>query len=438
MKTKLMIVTGALALTNLAQAGSFAVYDARSLGMGGTGVASALPGVASYYNPALLSAARPQDDFSLEASTYVRAADPNNVRQAFSDFSSNHISSVTNASSSYNTAWNTLSATVNASNLSAWQTASTNLSTALNSMLTDLNKLSNKGIVVDLNAGATMAVPSKKLGVGILAGATSNVGFSLNITSNDTSTINSFVTALNSFASVTTGTVGSLSCTDTNIYVNSTASDCTMKDFSNSMTSGATILGSSITESGVSLSTVLYGMAVGITTKSQTVNTYDYSISLKNSSTTVSNAKSYSDSNMDIGVVMPISEHWQVGVVGKNIMEKSYLTAQSNTITVKPQYRTGIAYNGSWFTVAADMDLTESDAAGFEKKSKYLGAGAEFDLSLLQLRAGFSKNLSDANPAASAVSTFGAGLYLIGLNLDLGAAISSNETSVALQLGLQF
>ena len=59
MKIKQLIATSTLAaLSSTALAVPFSVYDARSAGMGGTGVASAHISSAPFYNPAMLAAQR--------------------------------------------------------------------------------------------------------------------------------------------------------------------------------------------------------------------------------------------------------------------------------------------------------------------------------------------------------------------------------------------
>jgi len=80
MKIKNIIATSALAtLSSTAFAAPFAVYDARSAGMGGTGVASAHISSAPFYNPAMLAAQREEEDFSLLAGAGVSAQDNNNL-----------------------------------------------------------------------------------------------------------------------------------------------------------------------------------------------------------------------------------------------------------------------------------------------------------------------------------------------------------------------
>lgn len=80
MKIKQLLVTSTLtALSSAALAAPFTIYDARSAGMGGTGVASAHISSAPFYNPAMLAAQREEEDFSLLLGAGVSAQDNNKL-----------------------------------------------------------------------------------------------------------------------------------------------------------------------------------------------------------------------------------------------------------------------------------------------------------------------------------------------------------------------
>ena len=80
MKIKQLLVTSTLAaLSSTTMAAPFAIYDARSAGMGGTGVASAHISSAPFYNPAMLAAQRDEEDFALLLGAGVAAQDNNDL-----------------------------------------------------------------------------------------------------------------------------------------------------------------------------------------------------------------------------------------------------------------------------------------------------------------------------------------------------------------------
>lgn len=87
MKIKQLLLTSTLtALSSTAMAAPFAVYDARSAGMGGTGVASAHISSAPFYNPAMLAAQRDEEDFSLLTGFGLAAQDNNNMLDDIDSF----------------------------------------------------------------------------------------------------------------------------------------------------------------------------------------------------------------------------------------------------------------------------------------------------------------------------------------------------------------
>lgn len=80
MKTNQFIVISALAaLSHTALAAPFSIYDARSAGMGGTGVASAHISSAPFFNPAMLAAQREKEDFALLVGAGISGQDNNKL-----------------------------------------------------------------------------------------------------------------------------------------------------------------------------------------------------------------------------------------------------------------------------------------------------------------------------------------------------------------------
>lgn len=76
---QILAITTLTSLSSAALAAPFAVYDARSAGMGGTGVASAHISSAPFYNPAMLAAQRVEEDFSLLVGAGVSAQNNNQL-----------------------------------------------------------------------------------------------------------------------------------------------------------------------------------------------------------------------------------------------------------------------------------------------------------------------------------------------------------------------
>lgn len=69
----------ALAVASAVRADAFPQFDLRALSMGGTGVVTARPASAAMFNPAMLSAARGDDDFQIAFGAGVQLSDPDDL-----------------------------------------------------------------------------------------------------------------------------------------------------------------------------------------------------------------------------------------------------------------------------------------------------------------------------------------------------------------------
>ncbi|MDZ7663416.1 conjugal transfer protein TraF [Thiohalophilus sp.] len=85
--TRPLLTASLLGFSLNAAALPFATYEARSAGMGTTGVASSNIASAPFTNPAMLAAQRFEDDFSLTAGVGVQAIDNENLLEDLEDFS---------------------------------------------------------------------------------------------------------------------------------------------------------------------------------------------------------------------------------------------------------------------------------------------------------------------------------------------------------------
>lgn len=85
--TRPLLTASLLGLSLNASALPFATYEARSAGVGTTGVASSNIASAPFTNPAMLAAQRFEDDFSLTAGLGVQAIDNENLLDDIEDFS---------------------------------------------------------------------------------------------------------------------------------------------------------------------------------------------------------------------------------------------------------------------------------------------------------------------------------------------------------------
>jgi hypothetical protein len=153
--------------------------------------------------------------------------------------------------------------------------------------------------------------------------------------------------------------------------------------------------------------------------------------------------------SLDVGFVMGLTEHMQIGLVATNLVTHkiNYIDAAGNpaTLSFDTQARLGVAYRSQFLTLGADLDLIENDAlltsANFQAlKSQFVSVGGEFNLfDFMQLRIGAQKNIADGitDAAKDTLYTAGVGLWF-GFNLDAALIAQNDSFGGFLQTGFRF
>jgi len=403
----------------VAHAAPFGFFDARSAAMGGAGVSAATSGNASYFNPALLSLPRPDGRWSVQLPIVgARVVDSQKLLDDI-----DRIEPVGDA----------LDAAITNFNAAQTQANAGPLVTALENFRVELGTMSTKS--VDAGAFAaplTVGVPGRSLGVGVYAAARGDLGAQFLYDGADQTYLQNLVAAAQAYAA--SGLPADLAALQAAFGVNP---DGSIKD--PDLKSRVNLRGLLQGEFGVSLSSQfdsLDGLAIGITPKIVWVGTLDYSVTAQQTEIDLDRGKTYHrTTNFDLGA----AKEWgslRAGLVGKNLITKRYKTALDNTIEVKPQFRAGVSHHTDWTTVAFDLDLTKNDPAGLDKATRYAAVGAEFDITLLKLRVGYRKDLANNYPS---VPSFGIGLSLLGVHLDIAAARRGDEEAMLVaQLGYRY
>ena len=401
----------------------FGSYDPRSLGMGGTGVSSGTSANAGYYNPALLALTRHDEDFSLEIPVVtLRIADPEDLEGALDSYQASNVETeLTTAINNFNTSPTVATATAAA--------------TALNNLNTGIQSLSNKPIILEGNIGLTVGVPSRDVGISVMSNARGLAGAQLNFTAADSALLQAYADELTALAA------DPLTAVNSSLYDGSG----NLTDLSSQLTSTIDVRGAIIHETGLSIGTMFelgrFPIALGITPKSVDVTTFDYAISMQNADFDKEKGKvAYANSNVDIGAVTYLGGGFKLGVVGKNLVQKSYTTALGNDIVIKPQVRAGVSHHSHWTTIAIDVDITQNDPLGLDEKTQYIGAGIEINLlDTLQVRAGIKRNrLASITSKDKDISSIGLGFSPFGIHIDAAYAESDAEKAASLQFGFQF
>lgn len=424
------IVFALLFAPGAALATPFGVQDPRAMAMGGTGVSAGSTSSAPFFNPALLAAAKRRSATALEITAGVRAHDPQDlvddadrVESAFTD--------VEDALDAFN---------VNPSsgNTPERRNAAGRLATALGPFRDVFRTVSNKNL--ELNAFAsplTITVPGKDLGWALFGAARADAGARLIFDPNDDTLLGNYQTAAQNYFNTPTDANLQALC---NVGGGSNTTTCDLEE--PNFASRIQVRGVVVREIGVSFAREFHGRtmnwALGITPKYRKVSTFDYSVNPQDEEDIDADTgrKDYSDLNFDIGIAKDLGSGFKAGLMGKDLISRSYTTVLDNKIELKPQYRLGLSHHSSWTTIAVDVDLNKSKPIAFEQEAQFWGIGLEFDVWLLQLRAGYRGDLAGNYDGIPSV---GFGLSLAWLHVDAAVARRGNdEVMGSVQVGLRF
>lgn len=395
--------------------------DARSLAMGGSGVASANGMNAAYQNPSVL-VNLPKERFTFDIPVAIRLLDSGDLVTNLDTLNTN--------ANTMNTALSAFSGNQSAPNATAAGTAVTNFSAAL-------AKVSNQNFTGGFYGGTYMALPRPEMAYALKLDVRSEIGGSVNYATADQATINTLAADLTACGAGTTA-----SCT--------AAVTQTSGGQINGLVSTFDSRGVVVGEVGLSVARHVEewaGIDIGITPKYMNITSFENvsNIQSGNTSTTSNsgNRKSESAFNMDVGAAKQYQTEQggviKSGVVVKNLLPKTVRTALGNAINIAPQFTFGGSYGNDWFTGSADIDVMKNKAVieSVTKESQFLRMGAEFDaLGWAQLRMGYRHDIAGNYPGLPSV---GLGLNLKVLHLDMSvAAAGKKEVAAAIQVGTRF
>ena len=411
------------------------------MGMGGAGVAVADAAAAPLFNPALLSITRYSDDFSLVLPTVgVYAADSKDLAGSVDKFQSgNYVSNLQTSIANLNTAIAAVTNPATASQISAVSSNAATVTTGINSLSAQLDKLNNKPVSLDAGLSTVVGIPNKNFGIAFFA--------------------NGAIATGGAFQYKDAALLASLSAQSSCL---ATAADlaaitaCGAPTFtSNSLQSTITLRGVRLGEVGIAVSREFLinrnRIALGITPKIVQAQLYDIPIGLN--STNLSNLATsdykaqYSMTNIDFGIAKNHRNNWRSGLVIKNVIpysldfKRAPVAGQSPVATGEslrliPQTRAGVSYSNRWSTVALDIDLYRNRPVGLENHTQYVAVGGELNAGNWgQLRAGYRADL--VNSARNIIS-LGLGFSPFGVHADVAVAGNERELGASFQLGFRF
>ncbi len=429
----------------------FYSYDARSMAMGGAGVAVAGTEAAALFNPALLSIAQYDDDFTLLLpSVGVRLADPKDlIGTVMRLIDGALIDNLTKSIESLNLVIATAKTTPTADNVAAVGNNAATVADNLTQLILEIETMSNKPLTFDGHLASVMGIPNKKFGIAFLATTTILASASFQYNDAEQLTALTSTVACLSRAAVVTPVANAKTAIEA----------CKVPDFSNAtLKSTITIWGALLIEAGFAVSRELYinrqRISLGITPKIVQARIYEIPIGLKMPSKEPDDYKAiYNMLNFDFGIAKNHRNRWRSGLVIKNVIPY-YLefknapvagltpVATGTTLRLFPQTRAGVSYTTRRTTLALDADLYRNVPVGLENATQHISLGGELNAwNFAQLRAGYRV---DVVTTARNIMSLGLGLSPFGVHVDLAVYTNSiiinniREVGGFLQLGFRF
>ncbi len=209
----------------------------------------------------------------------------------------------------------------------------------------------------------------------------------------------------------------------------------------------ATLEGRGLEYTDVGVAVPLYSgdnFKFGITPKIVSVKSYEYSQLLIDvvAGTAIvrrdSGRKIHgSHFNIDVGSAYDFNNGFVIGMIARNLNSTEYTTVLGNKIKLEPAVRAGFAYNGSLFSIAADMDLTENKAIAYAENTKLVTVGVELNFfDWVAIRVGHQQNtVSKYNQAMNSI---GLGFTPFGVGLDLAVIGNQHAIGGSVQLSFSF
>lgn len=395
-------------------------HDVRSMGMGGTGVATARPSAAVYHNPALLSATQTewQNDFAITfPSAYGRFADEEDVPDQME----------------------TIQDTIVRMNEAANNLNESEAQKEAGRLADQLEAVDEDTIRADTGLGLNVAKPGNEMGLGFHVSGRLRATVQGTISQDDIQRLRDF--EQNGLAS----------------RVNT-----------NDLESRGRVMATAILESGVTFSTRANvageSISVGITPKYMQLRTFDYIENVDDFEDEEFDASEHETTkngfNFDLGAAFQTGDEdqWTYAVSVRNVIPMDLKGRERPTdltggrlpgeqgqaeMELRPKVTAGIARTTDLYTLTAEMDLTRTRSFGPEAETQWLAVGGEVNLiDWVNLRGGIRQNLA-SDTGANGIqeeTQYTAGLALSpwALRMELGALYSDQEVGAAFELGLAF
>lgn len=404
-------------------AAPFAVFDPRSMALGGAGVAEATTAAAGYYNPGLFALFRDDEDkpsHSRWAAPIVSAKFSNSFQELGEFQDQNYDGGLRAAIVNYND--------------SAGDTALlSQVANAARLFQTDLNKVANEPQLFDVLAGFSIGLSSDQNGGGFFATARTYGSGEVRLSTVDRQLLADY------------GSLDSVRCPPTGQDPSSPLLDpitCDLIDRTSELTSSVVAQAVFLFEAGVPFGSRIRHQGrswyVGVTPKIQTLATFDFDENVHERNVNIrKDSTARTGINADIGIATYWSERIRIGSAIKDIRPREITTDLGNRIAVGPNWRIGAAYLGDRFTITGDIDVLPSEPVGVEPRSHHIMGGAEYTLPAnIHIRGGFR---FDARSGPERFTwSVGTGAVFRAFFTDVAYAQNTQTRAAAMQFGIRF
>lgn len=430
--------------SSTALASNLGQFDARSMALGGTGVASASSANAAAHNPALLSTDNNDKSFNvIPLAIGVDAFDEDDFVDKV-ETAEDAIDALNDSIDALGTLTEE-TCTTGAGTIPCFKVTSGSEIAAqaqnLNDVVTSLNTSAAR---VNINTGIAFSLGNKVRPVAIILDGGVSMKVGLKVADRDFDELLAYADTLDE-DQIDLLEVSELVAQDLASYQNNELEFNRGDDASSTeLSSFVEVIGAVYKEVGISFSDLFKYMgtdlAIGVTPKIVTVQAVKFHQGVEEEDDALDAddilddeyIKEKSDFNVDVGVAFkPLStQPLQVGVVVKNLFSRTYelkKTSLENNLSsrgftpeeisalnitqslkIEPQVTAGVSYNPiKVIRLAADLDLNEAELLG--RTSQYLALGAELDLRILKLEAGYQSAIGgdDEDDAVSAGFSLG-------------------------------
>lgn len=412
-----LLAASALSLPPAAYSNSYGIFDARTHAFAGTAIAIADVNQGHFYNPALLAFHEGDEDRSQDGRHYlpVSAHLSESAKTAADAIDSGLEDRLSSAVEAFNQA-------------PSADAARFGEETALDLRQAMLD-LKDTNLYADAFAGYAITQPGDREGGAFYIGSRLFGGGTSRIEDDDLALLDDYLDLMRYLY-----TDGSSGTQHPELY----NMDGSLLDPSDEILSSAAAQVAIVTEAGVAggkqFTFLNQVVALGITPKVVQVKLFDEQWQREADGYYRSDARITKHFfSLDVGLAMPLGEHFRVGLALKDLRHKTFHTALGNKLVFPARSRLGFAYIGTRWQVGLDADLTQSRVLYSDERRQDISLGVEWlILPNIALRSGYRKDVQDNLPDKLA---FGLGWKISRFSVDVAYSKSAADLGYALQVG---